>query len=260
MDTNTKIAIGAGAGAAIALLAEHVYKGYLSPERSANDSIINTAFTPVANAANRIVSGSNCAVSNIRTPYPILNNGNLQDGPSGNNRLDGIHYLAREIARNPESADIICALASCESMDGNLRVHCFNCSLFNITHPGCNSSTIRVSGSVPPVSDPRAKPSTMVGVDRVISFVSHEDNQVNGFRACIIHFMGYVERKGVSVGMDVKTIMRNRDWDQFMVFLAKIRYGTHYIRAVTGTTVRDNFIKQRYDRLVARGLLQRPPS
>lgn len=251
MNNLTKTAAIVGGTAGAVLIGQYLYNRFAHPT-SSNDSILSRGISGASNVVNRVTSS--CSAPAVRTGYPVVRSNSssgfaISDGTERESSLHGIRLLAIDVFGNGNAADLVCALASCESQNGNLVTDCFNCSLFNIHHPGCGASTIITPRS------PNGKPSVMKGTDKIISFITDEPNQVEGFRASIQHLKGYLERKSASSGHNFIENLNNRDWNGFQIGLAKIRYGGMYINAVSGNTVRSSFLHARYGRLMGAGLV-----
>jgi hypothetical protein len=253
MNNLTKTAAIVGGTAGAVLIGQYLYNRFAHPT-SSNDSLLSRGVSGISNVVNRATSS--CSTVAVRVGYPVVRMGpggygtpNVVDGPVNNSTLHGIRIIATDVFGNTNAADLVCALASCESQNGNLVTDCFNCSLFNIHHPGCGASTIITERS------PRGKPSVMKGTDKIISFITDEPNQVEGFRSSIMHLKGYLERKSASSGHNFIENLNNRDWNGFQIGLAKIRYGGMYINAVSGNTVRSSFLHARFARLLGAGLV-----
>jgi hypothetical protein len=226
------------------LLGQWVYKEYFTV--GSNNSVINNAVGAVANTvAPRL---SYCTVPNVMVGFPVRNSsGELTDGPRTNNNMDGIRSIAMEVFGDMNSANIACAFASCECMDGDLHVNCGSCSLFNIHHGGCNNS-IDI--------DPNAGslvylPATYIGRDKVVSFINGATNQVQGFRRSMAHFNDFIQRRCPNA----IEYMRQGNFEGFQIEISRIGYATSYTRSVSGNTVTDPFIRARFNRLVRSGLL-----
>ena len=256
MNNLTKTAAIVGGTAGAVLIGQYLYNRFHHPT-SSNDSLLSQGVSRVSNVVNSATSS--CSAPAVRTGYPItrslevggsgMSGFTLSSGSERSNNMGGIRLLAIDVFGNSNAADLVCALASCESQNGNLVTDCFNCSLFNIHHPGCGASTIITERS------PRGKPSVMKGTDKIISFITDEPNQVEGFRASIMHLKGYLERKSASSNHNFIENLNNRDWNGFQIGLAKIRYGGMYINAVSGNTVRSSFLQARFARLLGAGLI-----
>ena len=251
MNNLTKTAAIVGGTAGAVLIGQYLYNRFHHPD-SSNDSLLSRGVSGVSNVVNRVTSS--CSAPAVRTGYPVIRGSvstglRLTSGTDRSNNMNGIKLLAIDVFGNSNAADLVCALASCESQNGNLVTDCFNCSLFNIHHPGCGASTIITERS------PRGKPSVMKGTDKIISFITDEPNQPEGFRASIVHLKGFLERKSASSGHNFIENLNNRDWNGFQIGLAKIRYGGMYINAVSGNTVRSSFLHARFARLLGAGLI-----
>lgn len=246
MDGTTKtIAIG-GAVVGVALVGQWAYNRFVHPD-SANDSVLTRMTGYVANnTVGRVLC--DCGTSGVSVGFPVINaSGQIVDGSRTENRVIALQRLCSEEFSSDNAGDVAVSHLSVESMNGNLQVACSNCSLFNIHHPGCGHSTIVTARS------PRGKPCVYRGTDKLISFLTDEPNQVEGFRACIKHYKGYLERRAPSA----LELMRQRDFDGFQRVIAGINYSPMYTRSVSGGTVRDPLLRRRFDRLLSAGLAVR---
>lgn len=246
MNNAAKIGVAVGVGGVVALGGQWLYNRIAHPD-SANDSLLTRATSVVTNAANRATS--NCSASAVRVGYPVMRGGNPADGSVNSNSLDALRWMAIGIFGSTNAADIVCAHASCESQTGSLSTSCYNCSLFNIHHPGCGADSVKSPRS------PNGKPSVMIGTERVISFLTDEPNQVEGFKSSMEHYKAFLQRKSAESGHNFFADLETRDWDNFLRGLAQIRYSPMYENAVSGGTVRDSFLRRRFERLRANGLI-----
>lgn len=244
MNNLAKGGIIAGGAVGGILLGQWVYKEYFTV--GSNNSILNQGIGAAANTvAPRL---SYCTVPNVMVGFPVRNgSGQLVDGPVTNNNMNGIKSIAMEVFGDNNSANIACAFASCECMDGDLHVNCGSCSLFNIHHGSCNNSidVSIVGGSLVNL------PATYVGRDKVIAFNHGAVNQVQGFMRCMVHFQQFLNRNCP----DAIEYMRQGNFEGFQIQIARIGYAQTYTRSVSGNTVTNPFIRERFNRLVRLGLL-----
>lgn len=162
----------------------------------------------------------------------------VDSGSNTHNNLSAISVLCTRILCDNvgNGGDVAAAFASCESQRGSLANACYNCSLFNIHWtPGETKPPFFISGSS----------------EKLISFRTGEADDVDGFYACITHFKAFLQRRSP----DALTAIRARDFDGFQVAISRIGYSGAYTDSVRNGTLVDPFIRRRYERLVAAGLL-----
>ena len=197
----------------------------------------------VSNTVGNTIAGSFGGVPTVpavKTGMPRLaSDSSIVDaGSTSDNNLTAIGKLATRIICNSvgNGGDVVAAFASCECQRGSLANACYNCSLFNIHWtPGESKPPFFISGSS----------------ERLISFRTGEANDVDGFVACINHFQAFLQRRSP----DALTAIRARNFDAFQVAISRINYSGAYTNSVRNGTLVDPFIRRRYDRLVAAGLL-----
>lgn len=174
-------------------------------------------------------------VPTVKVGMPLLGaNGVITDSPStSSNNLNAIGTIAAEVFTG--GAKVISAFASCESQNGSLENRCFNCSLFNI----------HWSSGV-------GYPNARVGNELIISFRTGASSDVEGFRRCLEHFRGFLERRAPQA----IAAARGNDFDAFQIAIGQIDYSPGYTRTVNAGRIvnGNNFLRQRYDRLVRAGL------
>jgi len=242
---NEKIFVGMGAVVALTLGGQWAYHEFFTV--GSNSSVISNATRTLTSTAASVVDPN--AVRATMTKYPtVLSNGSIVDATetqSGNN-MDGIWSMARDIFGSENAADVVSAIASCESQNGNLAVSCLNCSLFNVTW----TSGVSVNLG----SETKRFPYWLSGTHKYISFITGARNQSEGFSYCIEHFKQYLQR----VCPAALEAMRARDFNQVQVLFSRIPYNTTYQRNVSNGSVTDAFLKNRFNRLVAAHLISRP--
>lgn len=240
MDETTKYVAIAGASVATVLVGQWAYNKLFNPT-SADNSLLTRGVGSVATGVSRVLSPGTTG-HGVKVGFPRYlpdGSGNLGDGSSDNNSMRALQDLARDVLGSANAADVALSLASCECMTGPLAVSCYSCSLFNIHY----------SNSNPAYNN--NKPGFYLGSERLIDFLSGEPNQVAGFRACLVHFRDYMERRSPG---SIR-VMENRDFDEFQRILARLNYAPSYVNAVQGNTVSNPFLRARWNRLVSAGLV-----
>lgn len=197
----------------------------------------------VSNAVNAVTCRSSALPNSVpaaKVGMPQVTGGTTMVDASSTsyNNMTGIAILCNEIlcGNTGNGGDVAAAFASCEMQTGSLRNACWNCSLFNVHWYG--------SAGYPP---------TRVGCENLISFRTGAATDVEGFRRCITHFKGFLERRSP----DALAAIRARNFDNFQVAISRIGYAPSYTNSVSGNTIRNRFIEARYNRLVSAGLLPR---
>lgn len=234
MITGTQVAIVGGVGAA-AYLGYDYFRNRNNPETGGR--------TIVGNAASSIVQlVSPGEVSAVKTGYPqgarSMAGEPWIDAPNSSYRdMFAFSDMCTAIlCNNVGSGGAVAAvLASVETHRGSdLANNCYNCSAFNIHW---------TSGV--------GYPSARVGNDLVISFRTGANSDVEGFRRCIEHFKGYMERRCP----DGLVAIRAGDLDAFQIAMSRIGYASLYTNSVQNGRITASIFKARYRRLLQAGLI-----
>lgn len=239
MNEYVKGGIVAGGTVGAVLLGQWAYKQYF--ETGSNNSVL----TGAVGSARHALDNSPDRVPLVKVGFPVIANGGVTDGPVNNSNMDGLNRLAMSVFGNDNAANIAMGFLSCECMSGDLIVDCGNCSLFNIHW---TSRNVMIDGEVVDL------PYAWKGNDKIISFMSNQPTQVDGFLNSLQHFKGFLERRAPNA----LVCMQNRDWSGFQIEISRIGYATSYTNSVSGNTVRHPFIRNRYTRLVNSGRLHAP--
>lgn len=243
MNNAAKVALYGGGIVGTVLIGQWAYNNFFTV--GSNNSVLSQAGQFVANNAGRIIDSN--AVPGVKTNYPIIVNGELRDCPVGNpgNNMDGIWNIVKIIFDNENSADVICAHISSESQTGNLTTNCYNCSLANIHW------TQGVSVNDPSDGSPHSFPPVYIGTDKCISFLTGANSESQGFVWSVAHLKDYLQRRAP----DAIIAARDRNWNNWIIALARAGYNTSYQNAVSNGTVRDNWVRARWNRIVSAGLV-----
>lgn len=227
------VVIGAGIGVGGYLLFD-----YLRNRDSTGTGtvpLVTQATDAVRRALPASVGGGGTSLRS--TPYPGLQMAPraVIDGGSGSALLFGIQELARDINGEGSQA-IIAGLASCESMSGNLALRCYNCNLFGMHI----SAAQKASGM----------PYFISNNEEFIDFYTGQTSQVEGFKACLRYFQGWLERNTPNAIEP----MRSGQFEAFETAWAP-RWNASLYNAdlQNGVAVRST-IRDRYNRCVANHL------
>lgn len=239
MVTPVQVGIAAGAAGAGYLIYDAVSSSNKPGESGV--SIVQRVSNSIGNAVASTVGGVP-TVPAVKVGMPVIvSSGDrpVVDASSDRaNNLSAIALLSTRIICEGvgNGGDVAAAFASCESQRGSLANACYNCSLFNIHWtPGETKPPFFISGSS----------------EKLISFRTGEANDTDGFIAAINHFKAFLQRRSP----DALTAIRARDFDGFQVAISRINYSGAYTNSVRNGTLADPFIRRRYERLVAAGLL-----
>lgn len=172
----------------------------------------------------------------------VDNDYSIVDSPVNTNaQLQGIAILCNQIVcdnRSVNGGKLLAAFASCESQTGSLKNACYNCSLFNVKWTsGVGYPSVRIGDSLYP------------------SFRTGAASDVQGFRNCITHFKGFLERKG-HWGQQAKNALMAGDPDAFQIAIGSMSYSPGYTNTITnGRITGSRFLQARLQRLIQAGLL-----